>query len=301
MSPREARTPRVPRKVGLVFYVHNRLASKLTGSILRWLEQRGVEVLLEADCGKLLHRKVTLVPMAELVHQIDLLLAVGGDGTLLNAARHAARSGVPLLGINRGTVGFLTALSPRQVYAGLQRVLAGEYRVEPRMMLDVKILRDKKTLASYLALNDAVVKREISRILHYDLALNGVHLDSFPGDGVIVSTPTGSTAYSLAAGGPIIKPDVHVLLICPICPHRFWGRSLVASAADVLDVTFRSHTAAPADDTVSTEGLCLTVDGQTTWHLRAQDTVRICRSRRYTHLVRFPDSDFFQVLRTKLG
>lgn len=302
MRPPRKRLPsEPPRRIGLVFYVKNRLASQLTGALARWLQQHGVEVTLEAQCGATLASGPRLAPMDELIRQIDLLVPVGGDGTLLHAARYAARTGVPLLGVNRGTMGFLTELSPQQAFDGFERLLRGEFHVEARMMIDVRVRRKGRQVASYLGLNDAVVKRDISRILRYELTLNGEYLDSFPGDGVIVSTPTGSTAYSLSAGGPIVKPDVRVLLVCPICPHRFYGRSLVIDAADVLDISFRAHTATDVEDVEATRGLCLTVDGQSTCSLDSSHTVQIRRSRHYTHLVRFPDSDFFRVLRTKLG
>lgn len=289
-----------PRRIGIVFYLKNRLAMELTQSIAAWLEQHGASVLLEEECGLALNGGHALATMHDLVRQVDVLVAVGGDGTLLHAARHAAAANTPLLGVNRGTVGFLTELSPHHVIQGLEKVLAGHFRIEPRMMIDVRVMHKDRLLSRHIGLNDAVVKREISRILRYDLSLNGEYLDSFPADGVIVATPTGSTAYSLSAGGPIVKPDLDVLLICPICPHRFYGRSLIVSAGDVLEISFHRHTDV-AEEASDATGIYLTVDGQTSRTLDACDRVRIQRSRHHTHLVRLEEADFFQVLRSKLG
>ncbi|MBI3891308.1 MAG: NAD(+)/NADH kinase [Candidatus Wallbacteria bacterium] len=289
-----------PRHIGIVFYLKNRLALELAESIAALLVSRGAQILVEEECGLTMTGGYRLATMHDLVRQVDVLIAVGGDGTLLHAARHAAMAGTPLLGVNRGTVGFLTELSPHHAIQGLERMLAGEFRIELRMMLDVRVMHKDRQLARHIGLNDAVVKREISRILRYDLSLNGEYLDSFPADGVIVATPTGSTAYSLSAGGPIIKPDLDVLLICPICPHRFYGRSLIVSAGDTLEISFARHTDV-SEEAMDTSGIYLTVDGQTSRTLDACDRVRIQRSRHHTHLVRLEEADFFQVLRSKLG
>lgn len=299
MSPAAPRRP--PKTIGVVFFVKNRQAFDLTVRIADWLEAHDVEVLLEAECGAAMGGDRRSVPMDTLVRKVEFLIAVGGDGTLLNAARHAARAETPLLGVNRGTVGFLTGVTPHGVVAGLERVLRGEFQVEPRMMVDVRVMRNQKVHERHIGLNDAVVKREVSRLLRYNLALNGSYLDSFPADGVIVATPTGSTAYSLSAGGPVVKPDVSVLLICPICPHRVYGRSLIVNARDRLEISFHKHVGEGADEPSEMDGITLTVDGQTRSVLEPSDRVLVQRSRYHTQLVRFADTDFFQVLRSKLA
>lgn len=299
MSRRSRRRP--PKSIGIVFYVKNRPAFDLTDKIADWLEQHGVGVWFEAECGAALGGGRRVSPMVDLVRKVDLVLAIGGDGTLLNAARFAAPAEKPLLGVNRGTVGFLTELTPSGVIQGLERLLNGDFTVEPRMMLDVSVIRKDRVRERHIGLNDAVVKREVSRLLRYNLALDGNYLDSFPADGVIVATPTGSTAYSLSAGGPVVKPDVNVLLICPICPHRVYGRSLIVNATDRLEISFHTHVAEGIEEPSDTEGITLTVDGQTRIVLDAADRVRVQQARHRTHLVRFAGSDFFHVLRSKLA
>ncbi len=297
MTPPRVSRAGPPSRVGLVFHDKNPGAARQVQLVAQWLRDRGLQVLFEEGCARGALTEIQTLPLEELVRAVDLIITVGGDGTLLRAARDAAAAKTPLLGINRGTVGFLTELSSRGFRAGLESLLAGEYEVESRLMLEVQVHRGGKIQGRYQGLNDAVVKRDISRILRYQVALNGRELDSFPADGVIVSTPTGSTAYSLSTGGPIVKPDLKVLLICPICPHRFYARSFIVDASDRVDLIFQGHGHGRSGDP---DGIYLTVDGQTTVILEPTDQISIKRSRHQTRLIRLPGTDFFQVLRSKL-
>jgi NAD+ kinase len=228
---------------------------------------------------------------------VDLILSLGGDGTLLGAAREAAGLGIPVLGVNLGHLGFLTAVVSEDLEVALEHYLRGEYLLDPRFTLEAMIVHGDGTPGdSFLALNDVVVhKAGAARIARIDLAVGeGTHRDelgSFSGDGVIVSTPTGSTAYSLSAGGPIIVPSVECVVVTPICPHTMAMRPLVIPADE--RVTIRELS--------STEGMVLTVDGVVGQALSGSDAVMVRRGSASVSLVRFPDQSFFSTLRKKLN
>ena len=227
----------------------------------------------------------------------DLILALGGDGTLLGAARAAAGLDIPVLGVNLGHLGFLTAVAGEDIELALEHFLRGEFLLEPRFTLEASVVHGDGTAGeSYLALNDVVVhKAGAARVAKVDLSVGeGTHRDevgSFSGDGVIVSTPTGSTAYSLSAGGPIIVPSVECVVVTPICPHTLAMRPLVIPASE--RVTIRELSA--------TDGMVLTVDGIVGQALSAADAVVVRRGEASVSLVRFPEQSFFSTLRKKLN
>lgn len=295
-----------PSHIGLFFLGHNKRAFRVAGQVVRAFEKRGLQVSLEEDAARALRRRrfgnAETMSLDQLVRSVDMLASVGGDGTLLHVARSAAPARCPVLGINKGHLGFLSSLSPDALEDGLDRLLLGDYLIERRMMLDVRVMRRKRTVSRHIVLNDCVVKREVSRILCYDLHLGGQFIDAFPADGLIVSTPTGSTAYSLSAGGPICSPSLDVILLCPICPHRFYARSLVVPASETVEVSFDHVADSEEDMEISpSEAVRLTVDGQSGGPLQPGDRLRVRRSRHRAHLVRFTGSSFLQVLRQKLG
>lgn len=222
----------------------------------------------------------------------DFCLVLGGDGTMLAAAKHYAPLSVPLLGVNAGHLGFLTAVELKQIEEALTTVLAGRHQIDERTMLDVVIKRRGEVLGRYLALNELVVTRgTFARIVTVDIFISGQRADRYRADGVIVATPTGSTAYSLAAGGPVVHPEARVLTINPICPHALRHRSLVVKDSEMVQI-----------QVVHAGGeVMLTVDGQVGYPLLAEDTVEGVRSRLSTKLIRMPDSNFFDVFRSRLG
>jgi len=223
----------------------------------------------------------------------DVMLILGGDGTVLSAARKYAPLGALLLGINLGRLGFLLETEMEQAEAAIERVIKGEYQVEKRIMLKAEVINaaGEKSSGS-LALNDAVISRKrILRMIDLSVSINGVHADRFVADGVIVSTPTGSTGYSLSAGGPIVWPGLDVLLITPISPHRLSSKSMVISKNDELEIVW-AH-----DD----EGALLTLDGQDSVELMPGDRIRIGNADRSADFIRFDGWDFYGLLKEKLS
>ncbi len=260
--------------LGLVFNKDKPAASKVAGEIENWLRAKGIRVI--SDPGQ--------------SHGADAVVVLGGDGTLLRAARHYSTMGIPLLGVNLGHLGFLTEIELPDLYPSLERLLAGEYALEERMMLQGTVSRADSSQFEALALNDVVVSRgNISRIIKLDIFLSGEALSSYPSDGAIISTPTGSTAYSLSAGGPLVSPLVQVMIMTPICPHTLSARPVVVDPAEFLDIHF-------------VEGIdCLvTFDGQETVEMSPGDRIRVERASATTKLVKLSGRSFPALLRAKL-
>jgi NAD+ kinase len=244
----------------------------------RWLEQRKVKVVGAS--------KVTAA-----MKNADFVVAVGGDGTVLSVARHVAAWGIPVLGVNVGRLGFLAATEVGAMFRTLARVLAGECRVEIRTMLSVTGTSKGKKFGPYLALNDGVVRSGSSgRVLHLQASLREKPLASYIGDGLIVSTPTGSTAYNLAVSGPILYPDLDVLILSPICPHSLMQRPLVMPTFEIVEVEVLK----PSPSAL----LC--VDGHVTQTLKPGDRIQIRRADVQAKLLMDPDRTYYQVLQNKL-
>ena len=248
-----------------------------------WVNEEAAQMLEVARLGQ---------PEEELAERADLLVVFGGDGTILRAARLAAGRSVPILGINMGGFGFLAEVGTDDFAAALPDLLAGRYHLDERMMLQADVESRAAAAQSLLALNDMVVtKSGIARVLRLRVSVNGEHLASYPADGVIVATPTGSTAYSLSAGGPILDPRVQALVITPISPHTFNSRAVVVAGDDVVTV----EVAAPDPEAT------LTVDGRVGVTLTAVRRVIVRRAAQRTRFVRLGDRSFYGILRTKLA
>jgi NAD+ kinase len=221
---------------------------------------------------------------------VDLLIVLGGDGTLLSMARAVGDLGVPLLGVNLGGLGFLTATTLEEMPAALEAVLVGRMVVDERMLLTVRVRRNGQPLCEYVALNDVVItKSAMSRIIDLAVAVEGQHATAYRADGLIISTPTGSTAYSLSAGGPILFPTMDGIVLTPICSHTLTNRPIVLPSHLRVEVTL-----------LADQEVMATVDGQIGVNLRVRDTVEVVKAGGRVRLVRFPHKDFFSVLRTKL-
>ena len=239
------------------------------------------------DCGP------CAVPEEQVIAGADLALAIGGDGTVLGAVRAAAPARVPVLGMNAGALGFLTELSPTQMTTYLPRVLAGDYTLEPRMMLRARAYRGDALLREDIALNDVVVRQGAKgRLVTLELAIAGYHLGRMSADGLILSTPTGSTAYGMAAGGPIIHPIAQVMVMVPICPHSFSFRPMVIPATDPMEIRCESNQHG--------DEMMLSVDGQQPETLFAGDRVIIQPAAEQALLVKLGLSPFYDRLREKL-
>jgi NAD+ kinase len=227
----------------------------------------------------------------EVAQQADALVVLGGDGTLL-AASHVVQKPIPVLGVNFGSLGFLTEITLPELYPALEGVLAGSYRFEERRMLHAVVRRGGKPQSEGDVLNDVVItKAAFSRIIEFDVAVDGAFVSSFRADGLILSSPTGSTAYNLAAGGPILHPTLPAVVLTPICPHMLSNRPLVVP--DGTTVQVRVLESRPLEIRASLDGQ----DGHVLGH---QDSVTIRCSERTLRLVRAPGRDYFEVLRTKL-
>jgi NAD+ kinase len=264
--------------------------------LVSWLAARGAQACLEektaALLGAALPAGATFAEGREMAARADVLVVLGGDGTILRASQLAEKPGVPLLGVNFGSLGFLTEITLPELLPTLEGVLAGRYNYEERHMLRVGIDRGSGAEPVGDVLNDAVVAKAavVSRIIELDVTVDDAFVSAFRADGLIVSTTTGSTAYNLAAGGPILHPGLPAAVLTPICPHMLANRPLVV--ADQARIGIRLHT---ADVEVH-----VTLDGQRSVPLSAQDRVEVTRSPRTLRLVKAPGREYFEVLRSKL-
>ncbi|HZI09939.1 MAG TPA: NAD(+)/NADH kinase [Myxococcus sp.] len=227
----------------------------------------------------------------ELASRADLVVVLGGDGTLIYAARMLGGRGVPILGVNLGSLGFMTEVPVEELFPSLDSVLQGRFQVDSRMKLTCRLLRGGRVLIEDEILNDVVInKGALARIADHETSIDGVPITTYKADGVILATPTGSTAYSLSAGGPIVHPSVDCTVLSPICSHALTQRSIVVPADRVIRITLRSETA----DTY------LTLDGQTGHGLQGGDCIEVVRSPNRVNLVRNPKVAYFSILRQKL-
>lgn len=279
------------KRVGIVAKPHAPGAADVVRRLARWLGSRGLDVVLDGETAALVADvQPRRAARADLPGQVDALVVLGGDGTLLSVARAVGDLGTPILGVNLGDLGFLTATTLDEMTAALQAFLDGRLIVEERMMLAATILRRGEPAGRFLALNDAVImKAATSRIVGLAVAVDGTAATAYRADGLIVATPTGSTAYSLSAGGPILFPTMDAIVLTPICSHTLTARPIVLPGASRIEVALRTR-----DEVV------LTVDGQVSAPLGDDDTVAVERAASRIRLVRIPQKHFFSVLRTKL-
>lgn len=255
-----------------------------------WFEGKGVNVYVEKEIGDKIDCSNS-VPAEEIPPMVDVILVFGGDGTFLGVARLACKYGTPILGINLGGLGFLTEITVEEIYPMMERIMNGEYEIEDRQMLRTSIHRENAKIGNYEVLNDVVINKEaVARIIDLGIYIDGNHVTTYKADGIILSTPTGSTAYSLSAGGPIVHPTLPVTIITPICPHTLTNRPLVVSSE--MKVEIKITTQEP--DTY------LTLDGQIGIRLRTGDVIEVRKSDTYVKLIKSPFRDYFTILKTKL-
>ena len=278
------------RTIGLFSKPGAPAAAELAPKLIDWLRARGVGVRCDKETAAYAHG-CEAFPRTEVPEGCDLVIVLGGDGTLLSAARAVGGREIPLFPVNLGGLGFLTAITIDEVFPELERALRGEHRVGKRKMLEIELMRGGHSVAHYEALNDAVVtKASLARMIDLEAHVDQMLVCDYKVDGLIVCTPTGSTAYSLSAGGPIIFPSVAAFCITPICPHTLTNRPVLVPESSVIRVVCL------ADDVSA----FLTIDGQVGEHLRKYDEI-VCRASTHTiHLIRPPRMRFFDVLRAKL-
>jgi NAD+ kinase len=278
------------KRIGIYAKKNHPDAGRLAGEVRTYLQQRKIEVYLEESLAAQVENGQGY-PGGSIPALVDLVIVLGGDGTLISVARQLGELQVPILGVNLGRLGFLTELTYDELYPVLENVLKGDYSVSNRMMLEAVVLRGDKVAGRFRTLNDVVInKGALARIIDMETSVNENYLTTFRADGLIVSTPTGTTAYNLAAGGPIIHPGLHCLAIAPICPHMLTNRPIIVSDEAVIRIEVRFED----------EEVMLTADGQVGMPLAGGDVVEVRKSPYTTLLVKSPDRDYFQVLRTKL-
>ena len=258
--------------------------------LTQWLKDRNIKPILETEIGRHLDYPDCL-PKNELPAASQMLVVLGGDGTLLSVARLVENQDVPILGVNLGHMGFLTEVALQELYPALENILAGNYSINRRMMLNAKVLRHDACISEHEALNDVVINNgALARMISLEVTVDDAYLTTYQADGLIVSTPTGSTAYSLSAGGPIIHPTLSTLLLTPICPHTLTNRPIILPVDSTLEVTVKK----------GHRDVFLTLDGQVGHSFLENDRVRIQKSAYTVPLIKTPFKDYFEVLRTKL-
>jgi NAD+ kinase len=279
------------RTVGIVSRPRQAEIASVAPKLIEWLKAKGLAVLYDNETASCLSSAGLERSREDLAGAVDLLIVLGGDGTLLSAARSLGKHAVPILPVNLGSLGFLTSVTLPDLYPILDEVLAGRSRMSERTLLDTEVLRDGKVFARHQALNDAVLnKGAVARIIDLDLHVDGNFVCSYKADGLIISTPTGSTAYSLAAGGPIVYPTVTAFVITPICPHTLTNRPLVIPDSSKLEVSFRD----------GEEPAHLTIDGQVDLELHHADKVSVAKASHTLKLARPARKTYFEILRNKL-
>jgi NAD+ kinase len=283
-------------RVGIVAKSHLRAATPHLLEIEAWLSARGVECVFETATAALIadagNRRVA--DKAAMVSSVDLMVVLGGDGTLLSVADAigAAGSGIPMLGVNFGSLGFLTEVTLPELYPSLEAALHGHARVEARMMLQSTTLRDGVAFASHIVLNDVVItKGARSRMIDLSVSVGEEFVTRVKADGLIIATPTGSTAYNLAAGGPIVQPIMDAVILTPIAPHTLTNRPIVIPSTSSVRVQPQMEERAE---------VFVTFDGQAGLQLQAGDDIRVCRAGQSVRLIRPTTRSYFEVLREKL-
>ncbi len=279
------------KNIGIWANVEKKGVLELLVDIIRWLEAKECNVLLDREVAVALDKKPYNSNFPELIQQADMLLVLGGDGTILNCARVSAPYDIPLFGINMGRLGFLTETELPELFVSLDKLLLGNYRVEERMMLQARVIRGEEIIEETIALNDVVItKGGFARIIMLETMVDEQFFTTYPADGIIVASPTGSTAYSLSAGGPLAVPNLELMIITPICPHGLWARPLVISSSSEVKVNL-----------LSDQGeVMLTVDGQYGLKLKQGDSVVISRAPYHAKFLKLADRNFFGILRQKL-
>lgn len=277
------------KRIGIICKTGRPEPIEILGELLPWLRDRGAEVFVDIETARSLNIKG--YPRPEIPHLSDAVVVFGGDGTMLSVARIACEKEIPILGVNLGGLGFITEVQRTEIFDALEEVFSGKSAFEDRLMLTACVHRHGEKIAEYTALNDVVInKGALARMIELETIIDRMYVTSFRADGLIVATPTGSTAYNLSAGGPILDPTMDCVILTPICPHTLTNRPIVLPADVLIEIILKS----PAED------VFLTLDGQVGFSLRQSDIVVVEKSPFKTRLLIPHERNFFQVLRTKL-
>lgn len=276
--------------VGVIVKPNHQEAWDTACELSIWLKERGIDLVGKALTAGEVCRVPTL-PTAEFIEKVDLVMVLGGDGTMISSARLLGDTDTPVMGINYGSLGYLTDFRIEEMFPALEEVMKGNYSLDERVTLDVKHFRGDQLISKDRVLNDAVInKATVARIIEINVNLNGLFVNTFRADGMIVATPTGSTAYNLSAGGPIIYPSMNAVVLTPICPFTLSNRPIVVPDRAEIELSVESNN----------EEVALTLDGQVWFELKTGDRVVINKSAKTFNLVQPPNRNYFDVLRDKL-
>lgn len=279
-------------KIGIIGKANSQDAIEITRELTAWLKEKKVDVFVEEELA--LHSDIPdSINRREIPDLADIVLTLGGDGTFLSVARLVCEHDVPILGINLGRLGFLTEINRDEIYPMMEHLLTGDYETEERDMLSTKLYRKDELIAEFVVLNDVVIsKGAVARIIDLRITANGSHITTVKADGLIMSTPTGSTAYSLSAGGPIVYPTLPLTIITPICPHTLTNHPIVVPNNMVVRVKL-----VPTD----AMDVFLTLDGQGGVPLRMGDVIEVVKAEHTVKLIKSPFLDYFKILKRKLN
>ncbi|MEG6565847.1 NAD(+)/NADH kinase [Thermoanaerobacterium saccharolyticum] len=272
--------------------IHKDKNLRTTRSLVEWIIQHGYKPIL----NEVVAQKIGFFEYGksgtEIFENSDFIVALGGDGTILNVARQCASFSTPILGVNLGHLGFLAEVDAENVVEAVEKIVNDEFFIDKRMMLEASIIKENMEAVNLIALNDIVVTRgSFSRMVKLKVFVNEQYVNTYLADGIIISSPTGSTAYSLSAGGPIVYPNLELFIITPICPHTLHSRSIIVSEKDKVKLVIVGEN----------QDVMATTDGQQGYKLNSGDTIYVKKSNRYTNLIRLKSMNFFELLRSKLS
>jgi NAD+ kinase len=277
------------KKIGIICKTGKTEPYEILKDILPWLKRKGCVTYIDNDAASFL--RIEGSPRSQMPSLADFIVVLGGDGTMLSVARLVGEKGIPILGVNIGGLGFLTAVQKDEIFEVLEKVITGECPVEERIMLSACVFRHSECISEYIAVNDVVVnKGALARIIDLETYIDHKYVATFKADGLIVSTPTGSTAYALSAGGPILYPTLNSIVLAPICPHTLTNRPIVLPDDVRVEIVLRSEN----------EDVFLTLDGQVGFSLRQGDTIEVRKSQYKSKFFIPCERDYFEILRTKL-
>ncbi|MGA2463203.1 MAG: NAD(+)/NADH kinase [Thermodesulfobacteriota bacterium] len=293
------------KRIGIIAKKNKPEAVSIARSLVEWLQPKKIEVYIEEEMGRLLFTSgpslraglplsdayINSVERSDIPDHVEMVIVLGGDGTLLSVARLVGVHEVPILGVNLGGLGFLTEITLEELYRVLERVIQGDFITDERVVLNAAVIRRGERMAEFIVLNDAVInKGALARIIDLETTINEEYLTTFKSDGLIISTPTGSTAYNLSAGGPIVYPSLHCIIVTPICPHTLTNRPIVIPD----DVEIRAILQTKQQEVI------LTLDGQQGFSLEFEDVVEVRKAEGRILLIKSPYRHYFEVLREKL-
>ena len=284
------------KRIGIIAKKNKPEAVAIARNLMEWLRSKKIEVYIEEEIGQLFTLAASepypkTVKRESIPTDAEMIIVLGGDGTLLSVARQVWNKNIPILGVNLGGLGFLTEITLDELYRVLERVLQGDFEINEREVLNAAVIRRGDRIAEFTVLNDAVInKGALARIIDLETTINGEYLSTFRSDGLIISTPTGSTAYNLSAGGPIVYPSLHTIIITPICPHTLTIRPIIIPDDVKIRASLKSRS----------EEVLLTLDGQLGFTLEFEDVVEVGKAEGRILLIKSPYRRYFELLREKL-